>query len=80
MTILKEGVPRRNGYCKANVDVLMAKDVLDLVETTLPDVVLMVTGDSDFGSLAEKLRDRSCQLGKASARAPIKPKNCLFQR
>lgn len=66
MTILKEGTPKGNGHYKANVDVVMAIDILDLVDRIRPEIVVMVTGDSDFAYLAEKLRRRGIRVEVAS--------------
>ena len=66
MTLEKEGIRKEAGHYRANVDVLMAIDLLDLVDTTKPDVVVMVTGDSDFAYLAEKLRRRGIRVEVAS--------------
>ncbi|MBM4023964.1 MAG: NYN domain-containing protein [Planctomycetes bacterium] len=66
MVLEKEGVRQEAGHYRANVDVLMAIDFLDLVETTHPDVVVMVTGDSDFAYLADRLRRRGIRVEVAS--------------
>lgn len=66
MVVTKDGSPTEGGKYKANVDVIMAMDTLDLVESTRPDVVVMVTGDSDFAYLAEKLRRRGIRVEVAS--------------
>jgi len=66
MVVSKDGSPTEGEKYKANVDVIMAIDTLDLVESTRPDVVVMVTGDSDFAYLAEKLRRRGIRVEVAS--------------
>lgn len=66
MVVTKDGTPTEGTNYKANVDVVMAIDTLDLIENTRPDVVVMVTGDSDFAFLAEKLRRRGIRVEVAS--------------
>ncbi len=51
---------------KANVDVVMAIDALDLAASIQPDVVVLVTGDSDFAYLAQKLRRRGIRVEVAA--------------
>ena len=41
---------------KANVDVMMAIDAMELAAIIRPDVAILVTGDGDFAPLALKLR------------------------
>src|SRR6266542_2907491 len=50
------GAPAEEGHYKANVDVMMAIDALELSIEMRPDVVILVTGDADFAYLAIKLR------------------------
>jgi len=66
MIVTKDGTPTEGSNYRANVDVIMAIDTLDLVESIRPDVVVMVTGDSDFAYLAEKLRRRGIRVEVAS--------------
>jgi uncharacterized LabA/DUF88 family protein len=49
-------VVTKDGRYKANVDVMMAIDALELSVEMQPDVVILVTGDADFPYLAVKLR------------------------
>ena len=58
MVVTKDGAPAEEGHYKANVDVMMAIDALELSVETQPDVVILVTGDADFAYLATKLRRR----------------------
>src|SRR5438876_739588 len=51
---------------KANVDVMMAIDALELSVEMQPDVVILVTGDTDFAYLAIKLRRRGIRVEVAS--------------
>ena len=56
MVVTKDGSPAEEGHYKANVDVMMAIDALELSIEMRPDVVILVTGDADFAYLAIKLR------------------------
>src|ERR687886_542976 len=58
MVVTKEGSPTEEGRYKANVDIMMAIDVLDLSTEMQPDIVVLVTGDADFAHLVTKLRRR----------------------
>src|SRR6202045_785576 len=58
MVVTKDGSPAEEGRYKANVDVMMAIDALELSVEMQPDVVILVTGDTDFAYLAIKLRRR----------------------
>lgn len=59
--VTKEGSPKEEGY-KANVDVLMAIDAVELSLDIRPDIVVLVTGDGDFAHLALKLRRRGVHV------------------
>ena len=48
MVVTKEGAPAEEGHYKANVDVMMAIDALELSLEIQPDIVILVTGDADF--------------------------------
>ncbi|MDR1038499.1 MAG: NYN domain-containing protein [Deltaproteobacteria bacterium] len=52
---------------KANVDVIMAIDAVDLTLRIRPDVVTLVTGDSDFAHLALTIRREGIRVEVASA-------------
>ncbi|MDR1041343.1 MAG: NYN domain-containing protein [Deltaproteobacteria bacterium] len=52
---------------KANVDVIMAIDAVDLTLKIRPDVVTLVTGDSDFAHLALTIRREGIKVEVASA-------------
>ncbi|MDR1314384.1 MAG: NYN domain-containing protein [Deltaproteobacteria bacterium] len=52
---------------KANVDVIMAIDAMDLSRRIRPDVVTLVTGDSDFAHLAHIIRREGIRVEVASA-------------
>ena len=62
----KDGAPAQEGHYKANVDVMMAIDALELSVEMKPDVVILVTGDADFAYLATKLRRRGIRVEVAS--------------
>lgn len=66
MVVTKDGSPADEGRYKANVDVMMAIDALELSVEMQPDVVILVTGDTDFAYLAIKLRRRGIRVEVAS--------------
>jgi len=66
MVVTKDGAPADEGHYKANVDVMMAIDALELSVEMEPDVVILVTGDADFAYLATKLRRRGIHVEVAS--------------
>jgi uncharacterized LabA/DUF88 family protein len=66
MVVTKDGSPAEEGRYKANVDVMMAIDALELSVEMRPDVVTLVTGDADFAYLAIKLRRRGIRVEVAS--------------
>jgi len=66
MVVTKDGSPAEEGRYKANVDVMMAIDALELSVEMGPDVVILVTGDADFAYLAIKLRRRGIRVEVAS--------------
>jgi uncharacterized LabA/DUF88 family protein len=66
MVVTKDGAPAEEGHYKANVDVMMAIDALELSVEMQPDIVILVTGDADFAYLAIKLRRRGIRVEVAS--------------
>jgi uncharacterized LabA/DUF88 family protein len=66
MVVTKDGAPAEEGHYKANVDVMMAIDALELSVEMQPDVVILVTGDADFAYLATKLRRHGVRVEVAS--------------
>lgn len=66
LVVAKEGSPADEGHYKANVDVLMAIDAVELSVEMRPDVVILVTGDADFAHLALQLRRRGIRIEVAS--------------
>lgn len=61
----KNGQPRPNWF-KANVDVIMAIDAIDLSLRIKPDVVILVTGDADFAHLALTIRREGIKVEVAA--------------
>jgi len=60
--IRKQGRPTTQQAYKANVDVMMAADLLELAIEIKPDNIILVTGDGDFGYVSCKLRRRGIQV------------------
>src|ERR1700704_383915 len=71
MVVTKDGSPAEEGHYKANVDVMMAIDALELSIEMRPDVVILVTGDADFAYLAIKLRRHGIRGEVASVAANL---------
>src|ERR1700745_2396035 len=71
MVVTKDGAPAEEGRYKANVDVMMAIDALELSIEMRPDVVILVTGDADFAYLAIKLRRHGIRVEVASVEANL---------
>src|SRR5437870_9331981 len=71
MVVTKDGSPAEEGHYKANVDVMMAIDALELSIEMRPDVVILVTGDADFAYLATKLRRHGIRVEVASVAANL---------
>ncbi|KYC40403.1 NYN domain-containing protein [Scytonema hofmannii PCC 7110] len=65
LVVAKEGKAKGDDY-ENNVDVVMAIDAIELALEVKPDIVVLVTGDSDFAYLAEKLRRRGIRVEVAS--------------
>jgi uncharacterized LabA/DUF88 family protein len=66
LVVAKDGSPGDGRHYKANVDVLMAIDAVELSVDMRPDVVVLVTGDADFAHLALRLRRRGIRVEVAS--------------
>jgi len=66
LVVEKDGSPGDGTHYKANVDVLMAIDGVELSAQMEPDVVILVTGDADFAHLALQLRRRGIRVEVAS--------------
>src|SRR5947207_144771 len=71
LVVTKDGAPAEEGHYKANVDVMMAIDALELSIEMRPDVVILVTGDADFAYLAIKLRRHGIRVEVASVAANL---------
>jgi uncharacterized LabA/DUF88 family protein len=71
MVVTKDGAPAEEGHYKANVDVMMAIDAIELSIEIRPDVVVLVTGDADFAYLAIKLRRHGIRVEVASVAANL---------
>jgi uncharacterized LabA/DUF88 family protein len=71
LVVTKDGAPAEEGHYKANVDVMMAIDALELADEIQPEVVILVTGDADFAYLATKLRRRGIRVEVASVAANL---------
>jgi len=67
LVVAKDGSPGDGRHYKANVDVMMAIDAVELSVEIRPDVVVLVTGDADFAHLAFQLRRRGIRVEVASA-------------
>ena len=66
LVVSKDGSPMDDKHYKANVDVLMAIDAVELSVQMAPDVVVLVTGDADFAHLALQLRRRGIRVEAAA--------------
>ncbi len=66
LVITKDGAPAEEGHYKANVDVMMSIDALELAREMKPEVVILVTGDADFAHLATSLRRQGIRVEVAS--------------
>src|SRR5438270_1893206 len=71
MVVTKDGASAEEGRYKANVDVMMAIDALELSIEMRPNVVVLVTGDADFAYLATKLRRHGIRVEVASVAANL---------
>ena len=66
LVVAKDGSPGDGKHYKANVDVLMAIDAVELSVEMRPEVVVLVTGDADFAPLALQLRRRGIHVEVAA--------------
>lgn len=60
--VRKQGRPTTAQAYKANVDVMMATEVMELAIELKPDTIILVTGDGDFGFVSCKLRRRGIHV------------------
>jgi len=65
LVVHKQGKTKGDDY-ETNIDIVMAMDAIELALEVRPDIVVLVTGDSDFAYLAEKLRRRGMRVEVAS--------------
>jgi uncharacterized LabA/DUF88 family protein len=66
LVVVKDGSPGDGKHYKANVDVLLAIDAVELSVEMRPEVVVLVTGDADFAHLALQLRRRGIRVEVAA--------------
>ena len=66
LVVAKDGSPGDGKHYKANVDVLLAIDAVELSVEMRPEVVVLVTGDADFAHLALQLRRRGIRVEVAA--------------
>lgn len=66
LVVRKMGRPTTPQSYKANVDVMMAVEITEMALEVKPDVVVLVTGDGDFGFVACKLRRRGIRVEVAA--------------
>src|SRR5208282_367239 len=66
LVVTKDGSPGDGRHYKANVDVLMAIDAVELSIEMRPEIVVLVTGDADFVHLALQLRRRGIRVEVAA--------------
>src|SRR4030095_13108875 len=71
LVVTKDGSPAEEGHYKANVDVMMAIDALELSIEMRPDLVILVTGEADFAYLVIKLRRHGIRVEVASVAANL---------
>jgi uncharacterized LabA/DUF88 family protein len=69
LVVAKDGSPQDATHYKANVDVMMAVDAMELSAAMQPDVVVLVTGDADFAHLALHLRRKGIRIEVAATAA-----------
>jgi uncharacterized LabA/DUF88 family protein len=64
--VRKQGRPTTAQAYKANVDVMMAVEAIELSMELRPDTVILVTGDGDFGFVSCRLRRRGIRVEVAA--------------
>ena len=65
LVVAKEGKKKGDDY-ETDLDIVMAMDALELALEMRPDIVVLITGDSDFAYLTEKLRRKGMRVEIAS--------------
>ena len=71
LVMVKEGVPTQGGAFRANVDVMLGIDGLQLALDMRPDVVVLVSGDNEFAYFATTLRRRGIRVEVAMIAAGL---------
>jgi uncharacterized LabA/DUF88 family protein len=71
LVMTKDGVPSGDNHYKADVDLLMAVDAMDLVQQIKPDTVVLLTGDPDFAHLGLSLRRKGARVEVATVEQTI---------
>jgi len=73
IVVTKDGMPQDPGSSsyKANMDVDMAIDAMEMCADMKPDVAVLLTGDADFACLAQKIRRCGVRCEVASARGVL---------
>jgi uncharacterized LabA/DUF88 family protein len=66
LVVRKQGRPTTQQSYKANVDIMMAVEAMEMTMEVRPDIVTLVTGDGDFGFVACKLRRRGIRIEVAA--------------
>ncbi len=56
LVVTKDGAPTGDGHYKADVDLLMVVEAMELVQRSRPETVVLVTNDPDFAHLIVHLR------------------------
>ncbi len=64
--VRKQGRPTSPQAYKANVDLMLAVEAMELAIELKPETIVLVTGDGDFGYLACKLRRRGIRVEVAA--------------
>jgi uncharacterized LabA/DUF88 family protein len=64
--VAKDGSPGDGKHYKANADVLMAIDAVELSVEMRPEIVVLVTGDAEFADLALQLGQRGIRVEVAA--------------
>jgi uncharacterized LabA/DUF88 family protein len=67
LVVTKEGSAGHGKHYKANVDVMMAIDGVELSVQICPGVLVLVTGDADFAHLALQLRRNGIRVEAAAS-------------
>ena len=69
--VTKQGKVTSDGVSKTNVDIDLALDAYELCTTIKPDYYMLVSGDSDFSSLADRLRRKGIYVLVASTKEAL---------